>query len=1294
MLHKIISHNCDRKYINKFKILKAIIRSNQEQKDDIICVALLQEATPFDLKKDKNLKDIEQDDLNQIGIISNNKNLVTIINKKFCMINDQLETDNLILTDNVASAIITKLKIKNINEPLIIINLYIRPPKYDPDQYDIYTFLNEIKEKTRKLGWSRILLMGDVNGVDPLWCPGNKILTLGDRRNNDLSKSYLNRCITRGRAISGLFKERMNLRCMNNIQDGPTWINNTQNTSAYIDICLVGEKTHRKWKTLELHELNNQTDTIAKERHKILTLICKTTHPKEHMTTMNYKKDRPNHEEKAQFNRKLREHKLLECYLNLIKIRNEYSICEKLNRDNAVITMNKLSDALYEYIFQHQQVLHDKTNKKTHYKLSNKAHTRFQKEYKLAKKLKKLKRNSKKYHIIRDKITRYIRNDIDKANNIDNNELVTRKKTDIEERWQDIHKLEGLIELTNKSSIDQDKNKHYYETLDSIAEMKFPNDLCRRNELNKTLEKFWNQTNKEYKLSDEEIELVLYEMRKKRYKDLNGIRFEHFINIIKRNQELMVTLKIIMKLSRHLCIIPNVCKTNLGKIIPKKMAGKFRIVHLSTPLSCLIEQTILHELEMALEYYNRIDKQQYGFTKLRDRHDMITKIIADTIYNKSIEHNKNNTIIVSLDVRGAFDNVDQAILIQKMYSMLCNKNEHDCTNYIMMVKWIGNFLLKKQVVLDYNQKRSSTRQICQGVPQGSCLGPILWNFMIENITTTFNNKHNSPDCEILSYADDIVMCIRNIKMRSKQTVQMRIDEFIHELNRLKLDVDPDKCNMMLINVEKRIRDKMNIRINDTNIQIVKEICILGVKFDNTLRLNMDSITKNDKLATNVYLLQRLTTLNILQNNEEYKTIISSLIKSILLINNFPILAIDSKSRAKVEKEYMKIIKYIFSWNPYVSNKVVKMIFMQESFKNEIEKLIYKKEQYETGSKYKIINQILQRNLDVLNKNSNSYDEIRHYENHHAADIDRRVGNPKKLIKFKTIKVQHRMKILYFWYIKPTTKMALAMLMRIDDKNKLTIMRKYKIMRLEYKNSYFNQLSTIYELCRGVDTKTQCKNITINTKNGLFQALRNFNNTDHRVIKLRETIIDNDMKIYAIDDTELTSLIDKNISLMNHTTMNTIISKWPKVEDYIINNRRKKAIQSKNKMDYQQNINSFCSSISNNVTAWSNLHPNRLKGRITIMLSGNLILDKRIIHHTKITSICKCDKVNYENLVMHRLMECKENKLYRDNLRGKKRNLFDELNRNGTSINQIMNEPRKRSTLIKMLNENMIMNQEG
>lgn len=95
---------------------------------------------------------------------------------------------------------------------------------------------------------SRIIMMGDANAIAQMWCPIERLVKF---RQDNTNTNYIRERITRGRILEN-FISKNKLSCLNDIKQGPTFKNSAQGNDSYIDIALVGNKTHRTWNRFQI----------------------------------------------------------------------------------------------------------------------------------------------------------------------------------------------------------------------------------------------------------------------------------------------------------------------------------------------------------------------------------------------------------------------------------------------------------------------------------------------------------------------------------------------------------------------------------------------------------------------------------------------------------------------------------------------------------------------------------------------------------------------------------------------------------------------------------------------------------------------------------------------------------------------------------------------------------------------------------------------------------------------------------------------------------------------------------
>ncbi|XP_045447496.1 uncharacterized protein LOC123655785 [Melitaea cinxia] len=277
---------------------------------------------------------------------------------------------------------------------------------------------------------------------------------------------------------------------------------------------------------------------------------------------------------------------------------------------------------------------------------------------------------------------------------------------------------------------------------------------------------------------------------------------------------------------------PDLWKIAVVRPIPKKNdpvdVRDLRPISVLPCLSKVLEKVICQQLTHYLETNDILPSFQSGFRK----HRSTATALLDVTDNILAAQDKGMcTLLVLLDFSRAFDSINVPLLLSKL-------NYFGFDN--AAVRWFDSYLTnRKQLVElklgDGRTKSSVLAPLKRGVPQGSILGPVLFNLYCADITDCFQKSSYHM------YADDVQLYISfNVKdhKRAVKDLNDDLDRISVWSERNGLFLNPSKTKYMVFGAQKQIEKlppSLNIMLLGKPIDRVDEARNLGLLIDRHLR---------------------------------------------------------------------------------------------------------------------------------------------------------------------------------------------------------------------------------------------------------------------------------------------------------------------------------------------------------------------------------------------------------------------------------------------------------------------------
>ena len=166
--------------------------------------------------------------------------------------------------------------------------------------------------------------------------------------------------------------------------------------------------------------------------------------------------------------------------------------------------------------------------------------------------------------------------------------------------------------------------------------------------------------------------------------------------------------------------------------------------------------------------------------------------------------------LVFIDLKKAFDTVDHDILCKKLELYGIQQRE---------LSWFRSYLSNRKQFCRVNGVDSNIEDIEVGVPQGSCLGPLLFLIYINDLPQAVQAS------TVSMYADDTSLCHQSSDMTQlNEAINSDLKQLTTWLQGNKLSLNVAKTHSMLISTKQK--HSILKGQNDVFINLAKCYCVL------------------------------------------------------------------------------------------------------------------------------------------------------------------------------------------------------------------------------------------------------------------------------------------------------------------------------------------------------------------------------------------------------------------------------------------------------------------------------------
>lgn len=288
-------------------------------------------------------------------------------------------------------------------------------------------------------------------------------------------------------------------------------------------------------------------------------------------------------------------------------------------------------------------------------------------------------------------------------------------------------------------------------------------------------------------------------------------------------------LAFIINRSLEVGIFPTPLKNALIKPIykngDKTEPENYRPISLISNLAKIYEKLLKKRIISYLDKNKIISARQYGFREARSTEDAMAELTAN-IY-KSLDESKP-CLCIFVDLAKAFDTVNHKKLLNTLESIGFRGTA---------LKLMTSYLTNRSQCVGIGNIVSSNKIMEYGVPQGTVLGPLLFNIYVNDL---FNVD---TEGEVISFADDTVVFYKDSSWANlKKKVELDFINLIKWLNSRLLTINFKKTFFMPFSCysdKLPTFDNLEFTVDNNQIIVHKKMHIkyLGLIIDSHLRWN-------------------------------------------------------------------------------------------------------------------------------------------------------------------------------------------------------------------------------------------------------------------------------------------------------------------------------------------------------------------------------------------------------------------------------------------------------------------------
>ena len=253
----------------------------------------------------------------------------------------------------------------------------------------------------------------------------------------------------------------------------------------------------------------------------------------------------------------------------------------------------------------------------------------------------------------------------------------------------------------------------------------------------------------------------------------------------------------------------------------------YRPISLTSILAKVLESIVLDQLASHMDPNDYLHDYQFGFRPHRSVHLLLTLVIHDW----TLARDKGlSTAVAFVDLSKAFDRVQHQQLLTSLFDIGVSGTA---------LEWFASYLGQRFQRVIVNGELTPFLPVSSGVPQGSKLGPTLFNILVRHLPAHTNQLRT----KLLSFADDKTLyASRPTAAEAAATVSSALASLTSHLQELGMVINEDKTVVMFIKPRSSPDSQHTICVNGRSLTEVSSTRCLGIIIDNRLSRFLTNVT--------------------------------------------------------------------------------------------------------------------------------------------------------------------------------------------------------------------------------------------------------------------------------------------------------------------------------------------------------------------------------------------------------------------------------------------------------------------